>query len=262
VSNVSYDATRRSDLPAAYASRMPTPGLVALAPALVALALLAGCGSSTSSSTTAPRPATEAATTTSPGPSAATTKSSPATATPAPAAAQPIGFEGIPLEAGPPLAPAGTTGTTPVNGISCQPSEQLAYHIHAHLAVFVRGAPRALPGGIGIPGSTVVLTSEGPVAEGGSCIFWLHTHAPDGVIHIESPTPRIYTLGDFFAEWHQPLSRAAVAGAVGPVTAFVDGRRWPGDPRRIPLQPHAVVQLDVGTPAVAFQPLSWGENQL
>jgi hypothetical protein len=212
------------------------------------LILLVGCGST--------KPAGPMPT------SASTTPTATRATTPAPAAARTLGFEGIPLQEGPPLAPAGTTGTASVDGIACGPTEQLAYHVHAHLTVFVRGAPRALPGGIGIPGSMVEETAEGPVAVGGSCIYWLHTHAPDGVIHIESPTRRVYTLGNFFDEWHQPLSRDGVAGAVGAVTALVDGRRWTRDPRGIPLQAHGVVQLDVGTPIVPFQPLSWDQTAL
>jgi hypothetical protein len=173
-----------------------------------------------------------------------------------------LGFEGIPIESGSILAPASTTQTGPVDGIQCGKTEQLAYHIHAHLLVYVAGAPRALPGGVGIPGSTVIATGEGPVASGGVCIYWLHTHAPDGVIHVESPTERIYTLGNFFDEWHQPLSAHTVAGSAGAVTAWVDGRRWTGSPRTIPLKPHADIQLDVGAPKPPFQPVSWAATNL
>ncbi len=168
----------------------------------------------------------------------------------------------MPIEQGADLASPSTTGTATVNGITCGPSEQLAYHIHAHLAVYANGAPRALPGGIGIPGSTVVNSTAGPVASGGQCIYWLHTHAPDGVIHIESPTVRVYNLGDFFDEWRQPLSSGSVAGATGPVTAIVNGKPWTASPRAIPLLPHAVIQLDVGSPKVPFQPVSWTGTQL
>ncbi|MBV9195458.1 MAG: hypothetical protein JO168_15035 [Solirubrobacterales bacterium] len=149
-----------------------------------------------------------------------------------------------------------------MDGITCGPTEQLAYHIHAHLAVYADGTPTALPGGIGIPGSATVETTEGPVAAGGQCIYWLHTHAPDGVIHVESPTERVYTLGNFFDEWHQPLNARQVAGASGKVTAVVNGRPWTGTPRAIPLLPHAVIQLDVGTPGVPFQHISWSGTQL
>jgi hypothetical protein len=207
--------------------------------------LLAGCGSSGSSSSSST--------------AAASSTPSVQTSTTAPVA---VGFEGVPLEQGPGLAPASTTQTGPVNGIQCGSTEQLAYHIHAHLAVYVNGSPRALPAGIGIPGSTTEQSAQGPVAAGGQCIYWLHTHAPDGVIHVESPTHRIYTLGDFFDEWHQPLSANQVGAASGKVTAFVNGKPWTKNPRAIPLIPHAVIQLSVGTPVVPFKNVSWSQTQL
>jgi hypothetical protein len=220
--------------------------------ALAATLLLAGCGSSSSSTSTPAASSTNSTT--------AKTSSTPATTT---GSSQPkMGFEGVPIEQGADLAPASTTGTQPVNGIECGATEQLAYHIHAHLAVYENGQPTALPGGIGIPGSQVVQTAEGPVAAGGQCIYWLHTHAPDGIIHVESPTKRIYTLGDFFDEWHQPLNANQVAGAKGQVSAFVDGKPWTKDPASIPLLPHAVIQLSVGDPVVPFHPMSWAGLQL
>jgi hypothetical protein len=217
---------------------------LSILPLLGAAALLAGCGSSSSSSSSSSAAATTTASSTSSGTSVA------------------LGFEGVPIEQGAELAPASTTQTGPVNGIQCGPTEQLAYHIHAHLAVYVDGGPRALPAGIGIPGSVTEQTAQGPVAAGGQCIYWLHTHAPDGVIHVESPTQRIYTLGDFFDEWHQPLSAQKVGTASGKVTAIVNGKPWTKEPRAIPLVPHAVIQLDVGKPATPFHSFSWAGTQL
>jgi hypothetical protein len=66
-------------------------------------------------------------------------------------------------------------------------------------------------------------------------IDWLHTHVPDGVIHIESPVRRGFTLGDFFDEWGLPLSTDQVGPAKGRVTAFYDGKVYQGNPRDIPL---------------------------
>jgi hypothetical protein len=173
-----------------------------------------------------------------------------------------VGFEGVPIQAGADVAPASTTQTGAVDGIQCGPGEQLAYHIHAHLSVYANGEPRALPGGIGIPGSSVVQTTEGPIAQGGQCIYWLHTHAPDGIIHVESPTQRIYTLGNFFDEWHQPLGSNQVGDAKGKVTAVVNGKPWAKSLRDIPLEPHNVIQLSVGEPVVPFHSMSWAGLQL
>ena len=219
--------------------------------ALAAAALTgAGCGSSSSSSSSNAGSASTTATAAAGAPGAS------------PSAGKP-GFEGVPIEAGPEIAPANTTGTNDVDGITCGATEQLAYHIHSHLQIYVNGQPRALPGGIGIPGSTVQPSSQaGPVAAGGQCIYWLHTHAPDGVIHVESPTARIYTLGNFFDEWHEPLTASRIGNAAGTITAYVNGKAWKGDPRLIQLKPHAVIQLDAGQPAVPFRAMSWSGLQL
>jgi hypothetical protein len=219
---------------------------IVLSTVAAVLLALAGCGSSSSSSSS----------------SSASSASSSGTSSSSTSSATQAGFEGIPIEPGASLASAATTGTSRVDGISCGATEQLAYHIHAHLAVFVNGQPRAVPGGIGIPGSQVVQSSEGPVANGGECIYWLHTHAPDGVIHIESPTQRIYTLGDFFDVWRQPLSSNNVAGVKGHVTALVNGKPWTKSLRSIPLDPHTAVQLDIGSPTAPFKSVGWSQTQL
>jgi hypothetical protein len=46
------------------------------------------------------------------------------------------------------------------------------------------------------------------------------------------------------------LSATRAGPARGPVVAFVDGKRWRGNPRSIPLKAHAQIQLDVGRPLV------------
>jgi hypothetical protein len=137
---------------------------------------------------------------------------------------------------------AAPTGA-PVDGIACQTSEQVAYHIHAHLTIYASGARQVIPAGIGIPGPQQVI--DGLVA-GGKCLYWLHTHDATGVVHIESSVRRVYTLGQFFDVWGRPLSDTQVGGATGHVTAFVNGKRFAGDPGSIKLTPHAVIQLDVG----------------
>src|SRR5215211_6208232 len=70
-----------------------------------------------------------------------------------------LGPEGIPLETGAPLASIGgaASGGT-VDGIPCDASEQVAYHIHAHLAVFLNGASGSIPYGIGVVSPSVTDT--------------------------------------------------------------------------------------------------------
>jgi hypothetical protein len=152
------------------------------------------------------------------------------------------------VPSGPTLGPINpsTQGQT-IDSISCQTSEQVLFHIHAHLAVFVNGQQNVIPAGIGIPGAVFQSTSVGPFVGTGTCFYWLHSHTADGVIHIESPLTRTYTLGNYFDIWGQPLDATHVGPASGPVTAYVDGQRDTGNPRDIALNAHTVVQLDVGT---------------
>ena len=173
----------------------------------------------------------------------------------------PEGPEGVPAPdardlAGGEPARAGS----PVDGIRCQGAEQVLFHIHAHLTVFVNGAPRRIPYGIGIPGARVSPTTAGPYVGSGGCFYWLHTHAADGIIHIESPVQRTYTLGDFFDVWGQKLGPNEVGPAVGRVTAFYDGRWFRGNPRDIPLSKHAEIQLDVGRPLIAPVAISFPDG--
>ena len=170
----------------------------------------------------------------------------------APGSPGPAGPEGVPIPAAPALA--GTTSEASgqsVDGISCDTSEQTLFHIHAHLTIFVDGAARQLPAGIGIPGAQAQSTPEGPFVSSGTCFYWLHTHAADGIIHIESPVQRTYTLGDFFDEWGEPLGPSQVGPDTGKVTAFYDGKPYEASPRDIPLHAHAQIQLDIGTPLIA-----------
>jgi hypothetical protein len=197
-------------------------------------------------------------------PKIANTTAIPKTLTTIAAPTQKAGPEVVPIPSGPKLATLATaaTGQT-VDGIQCQTDEQTVTHVHTHLTIFVNGKAQIIPYGIGIPGFNAVATAEGAFVESGTCFYWLHTHAEDGVIHIESPsTSESFTLGQFFDEWGQTLSSTQVGPAKGKVTAFFDGKLYTGDPRNIPLGYHYQIQLDVGTPIVAPEHITakqWGQ---
>lgn len=138
------------------------------------------------------------------------------------------------------------TGQT-VDGVSSNSTEQVLFHVHAHLAIYVNGTQKLLPYGVGIvPPYQLQQTQTGPFVAGGSKYYWLHTHDETGVIHIESPAQRTFTLGNFFDIWKQPLSATQVGPDKGTVTAFLDGKQYTGNPANIPLNTHAMIQLDVG----------------
>jgi hypothetical protein len=170
----------------------------------------------------------------------------------------PLGSESVPVPSAAALAGTATSATgQAVDGISCQTSEQTIFHIHAHLTIFVNGAARRVPAAIGIPGAQAQSTPTGPFIASGTCFYWLHTHASDGIIHIESPVQRTYTLGSFFDEWGQPLGPNQVGPAKGHVTAIYNGQVYQGNPRNIPLNAHAQIQLEVGKPLVAPESITF-----
>ncbi|MDQ6691316.1 MAG: hypothetical protein M3Z13_00970 [Candidatus Dormibacteraeota bacterium] len=129
-------------------------------------------------------------------------------------------------------------------GIQCQASEQQAVHYHSHLTLIVAGTTSSLPANIGID-------------DAHSCLYWLHTHATDGIIHIEAPksvAKRKFTLGDFFDIWGKPLDEhhlgATTVGGDQKLTMFVDGAPYVGDPRKIVLAAHTVVTIEVTPPEI------------
>jgi hypothetical protein len=174
----------------------------------------------------------------------------------------PPGPEGIPLEQGTVLAPStASAGGQTVDGIRCDSSEQVAYHIHSHLTVYVNGVLRPVPAGIGIVKPVAQQSANGPFDSASQCYYWLHVHAQDGVIHVEAPSQTTYTLGQFFAIWGQPLTAAQVGPARGAVTVFVNGVRYSGGPSGIPLTSHKDIQLDVGK-VVTPEKVDWSHSQL
>jgi hypothetical protein len=143
-------------------------------------------------------------------------------------------------------------------GLKPDTKEYLTYHVHAHLDVFVDGHAVEIPGGIGIeitdPAVQQFGSSYGGIpAEGCEqpCISPIHTHDPDGVIHVEAPSEARFTLGQFFAELGVRLDASCVDEFCMPdvpVAIFVDGQRQSGDPADIVLRDGQEIAIVVGTP--------------
>ena len=141
----------------------------------------------------------------------------------------------------------------PVAGMSCGPGTGRPYGVHVEL--FAAGRAVRVPAGIGL---APPLRRSGALVTGERCVYPLRTVDPTGVIDVEArPGDRPPTLGALFALWGQPLTGRRLAGfRAGPgqrVSAFLDGRRWVGDPRSLPLRRHAAVVLELG-PAVSPHP--------
>jgi hypothetical protein len=134
-----------------------------------------------------------------------------------------------------------------IDGIEGSSHEMLNTHIHAHLTIVHNGQQIAVPRGVGIlPPFTI---SNGFVGSGKG-FYWLHTHDATGILHVESPDNRVYTLGNFFDIWGQPLTESNVAGLKGPTRVYVNGRMQFGKARDLPLRAHDQIALVIGRPAM------------
>jgi hypothetical protein len=109
------------------------------------------------------------------------------------------------------------------------------FHHHVQLHVYADGLLVSVPAGIGL----------GPGVAAG-----LHTHAPGGVIHIESTKPFSPTLGDFFAVWGVPLGPEQVGDLKNNgdkrVYVFANGKPV-ADPINLPLREGDNLVVGYGT---------------
>ncbi len=173
------------------------------------------------------------------------------------------GPEGVPILNVPTLGTAATSlKGAPIDGVSCrtQKTEVVKYHIHIYVSIYINGHQERLPAGIGVTSPALVEHyPTGILYDVGlyNCLYWIHTHSSDDVVHVEAPAKGNFTLGQFFDIWNQTLSSSQVGPAKGHVIVFENGRQFMGDPRAVPLSPHGVIQIDVGTPAVPFRPFTY-----
>jgi hypothetical protein len=121
-------------------------------------------------------------------------------------------------------------------------TEQLAFHIHQELQIFIDGQQVNIPANIGIdtPNQRISI---------------IHVHQaspPDNVIHVESPIEKTFTLGDFFGVWGMYFSPTQIGGFkdVGGKTlkVFVNGQPFAGNPTKVPMTNHEVIVVTFGTP--------------
>lgn len=194
--------------------KISTAAVAATLATTAAALLLAGCSSSPSSATTTP-PTPAATTSAAPG--------APATGWQSPAGT---------WDLAPDMSAAAAKA-----GLEMLGQEMLQVHYHAHLDVIVDGKQIVVPPSIGID---QVRNKISP----------LHTHTPDGILHIESAADTPFTLGQAFTEWGEALSPTQVGPkAVGTDEAlhvFVNGKEVTTDPTRIVLHSHDEIAVWVG----------------
>jgi hypothetical protein len=133
---------------------------------------------------------------------------------------------------------AGLAARLQAIGLPALPEEGTVLHIHQHLDVFVNGRRVRVPAGIGIDPQLQFISP-------------LHTHDTSGTLHVESPQPATFTLGQFFEVWGVPLSARQLGGLrVGGgrvLREWVNGRPVSGDPAATKLASHQEIVLAYGT---------------
>ena len=156
-----------------------------------------------------------------------------------------------PFGVGPAFAPpafgARVAAAQTVAGLRCGTPAGRVYGVHVE--VFAANRAVRVPAGIGVAPPQ---RRAGALVAGGRCSYPMRTLEPTGVVQVAPAAGPSATLGALFALWGQPLGPRRLAGFVAPtgqrVVAYVNGRRWPGDPGGIPLRRHDAVVVEVGTP--------------
>jgi hypothetical protein len=128
-------------------------------------------------------------------------------------------------------------------GLPALPQEGFAVHIHAHLDVFVNGKRVRVPAGIGIADTF---------------ISPLHTHDASGIVHVESPTVRRFTLGQVLAVWGVRFRSHCLggycAGGNKLLRVYANGKLVT-NPSSLRLTSHQEIVLAFGTKAQLSRPL-------
>jgi hypothetical protein len=114
------------------------------------------------------------------------------------------------------------------------PAEALAFHIHQHLDIYVNGKHVTVPAFVGIFDN--------------SFITEMHTHATDGILHVESAKVRPYTLGQFFGEWSVRLTASCLGRYCGNLHWWLNGVAQTGDPASLVLKSHQEIVIAAGEP--------------
>jgi hypothetical protein len=145
-----------------------------------------------------------------------------------------------------------SAGIPQAGAIPCDQLEHTQVHYHTLLRILNQGNAVAIP------------TDVGRTA---SCLYWLHMHTGEpGIIHVEAPGDRTFTLGDFFQVWGawagkaQPLDSTHVSSftltAEQRLLVYVDRDdglgpvAYPGDPKAIVLEPREIITLEIAPPTV------------
>jgi hypothetical protein len=132
-------------------------------------------------------------------------------------------------------------------GLPALSAEGTALHIHQHVDLYVDGQRVTVPANIGIISSPQVVFSP------------IHTHDTSGIIHVESPTVRSFTLGEFFDVWGVRFTPTCLGGYCNQgdktMRVYVDGQLATGNPTSLKLFAHEEIVVTYGTQAELPNPI-------
>jgi hypothetical protein len=129
-------------------------------------------------------------------------------------------------------------------GLAALPQEGTTLHIHQHLDITINGSAIQIPSGIGIN-------------ETAGYISPIHVHDQTGIIHVESPLIRDFTLGEFFDIWGVRFTKDCIgsycaSGTTNALRVYVNGQPFAGnDPRALVLAPHQEIAITYGSMSAA-----------
>ena len=138
-----------------------------------------------------------------------------------------------------PAAPPAVERAARVAGLTCR--TPIGRRDLVHVELFANKRALLMPAGIG---QAPPLTFDGAYVTHSRCSYAIRTTDPTGVVEVSYGL--FETLGDLFTVWGQPLTANRMAGFTGEVKAWVDGVRWRGDVRIIPLARHSEIVVEVG----------------
>ncbi|HEV2006580.1 MAG TPA: hypothetical protein VGQ85_08205 [Candidatus Limnocylindrales bacterium] len=132
------------------------------------------------------------------------------------------------------------------DGLQVLTAEGQVQHTHQHLDVFVDGQRVAIPPDIGIDRVNLILSP-------------IHTHDATGIIHVESPIVREFTLGEFFDVWGVRFDAHCIGGICDGngrvLSVYRNGQPVTGDLRSIVLDAHEEIFVTLETSAQLPSPI-------
>ncbi len=141
-----------------------------------------------------------------------------------------------------------------IEGLDCIYPSPIDYHVHSHLSIFMDGEQIAVPGHVGI-------VELSPTTE---CHYPIHTHDASGMIHLHGTVPTVFTLGQLFTLWGQPLQRDDIAGFVGlPAVVYIAdegdtvAHEYTGDLAALEFASHRQITIQIGTPITEIPQYTW-----